>query len=531
MRRRLTWLVMLGACTRAPAGPGAPASPPVPGDMSRAPGPERQPIPAAPAEPVDLPAVADPPATPADPARPPKPLAPVTLAADAGLRLVLERRGWDFAAAPGLVVVLGADFTEVEAFAADTGASVWRTKAQQAPNGRHTLHVRGEQLILHAGPTRIHALLRDGRVLGSFPAFFNGSDSQCALRVQEGAALAEWNEWLPPAAAGSACAEVCECDLRLFDCVLGTPLGTPFRASETHLYHDLGEPHDTVCFNRPALLLRAAAATIVRVEDAAHDPTIMGLDPRTGATLWQRRDLGAAISQYGDEAGTDPAGTLCWLADRSSAVVFDCAAGTTRWRATTGEPETHGQTALRWHQGALAVTHQDARRTKIELRDARVGKRRWQRSLPADHWPLLPGEAPPRYPRTEVRSYVVLEPTTGATRAEIQLAAGQALYSAPGGGYLRHGDGKLAEFDARGAPLRERALVGDALARVTRTHLVLRGADELRVLRRDTLQPALVLAGSWSVSPSEAALGAEVLLLTEHRGPDMGRVLLLRPKP
>lgn len=520
--RRLVVLVLpaLVACARAPAGPTTPAGPPVLVDMSKRTAPEPAP---------ELLAAPVPEVTPGAPvATPSPPLTPVTLAADAGLRLVLDRRGWDFAAAPGLVVVLGDDFKQLEALDAGTGAARWRTQAQQEPNGRHTLHLRGEQLILHAGPTRIHVDLRDGRVLGSFPAFFNGSDRGCALRVQEGGALAEWNEWLAPAGVGSACAEACECDLRLFDCAAGTAVGAPFHASETHLYHSMSEPHDTVCWNRPALLVRAAATTVVRAEDDEHAPTIFGLDPGSGKPLWQRRDLAAAISSYGDGAGTDPEGKLCWLADGVSVVVFDCAAGTTRWRASVGDPDVAGQTFVRWHAGELAVTHRDARRVTIELREARGGKRRWQRSLAADRLPLLPGEPPPSYVHAEIHAYTLLDPTTGATRAEIPRTGTQSLH-ADAGDYLRIGDGQLAEFDARGKLLRERPLAGDDLTRATRTHLVRGTADTLTILRRDTLLPALTLAGSWAVSPSQAALGPDVLLLTQHRGQEMHRVLLLRP--
>lgn len=511
VRWQLASLVVLVACTPRPANPLAPAQRSVLEDSSETPGPS-------------------PPAgAPAKQAH-----APVTLAEHAGLRLVLERRGRDFAVAPGRVIVLGEDLMELEALDPTTGESQWRTRVQDKSNGRRTLHLQREQLILHAGPTRIHVALASGRVLGSYPATFNGNDLGCALRVYEGAVLADWGAWLAPSRAGSACVDTCECELQLFDCVAGTAIGSPYRATELHLHDDMGSAYNTMCMLRSEPVLRAAAVMIVRVEDD-RQPTYLGLDPVTGARLWARSDLGAALSQYSTIAGTDPDGRLCWLGDGARFVMFDCAAGTTRWQASTGDAKVYGQDAALWHAGDVMLRHHDDRRATIELREAKGGKRRWQRSFAADRTPLLVGEPPPELFKDEFGAYLVLDPASGATLGEISLLAGQTLHAAPEGGYLRIGAGQLAEFDPRGKLLRERPLAADSSGAtdtefsVTTHHLIERTRTRTRLLRRDSLQPVLNLEGLWSVRPSQAALGPEAVALIEHRGQEPGRILVLQP--
>lgn len=516
---------LLLACVRGPAPTPAPASlpaTPVPDDRSQVPGPGGQ-----------LAEIAEAPAPAPRPAKPgPVPLAAVTLAADAGLRLLYEGRGWDFAVAPGRVVILAKDFKELAAIDADTGTSLWRVQAQTRPNGRHTLHLQGERVILHAGPSRIHVDLRSGAILGRADAFFNGNDQRCGLRIREGDAEPEWGAWIPSHRAGAACAEACECSLRLFACSDGAALGTAFHVSETHLYHSLSEPHDTVCFNRPALLARGAGATVVRVEDEQHKPAIVGLDPGTGKSLWERRELAEMVSSFASVAGTDPAGTLCWLADSAQLVVFACATGKPQWRLRLGDAEAPATTSVTWHKGQLLVQHRDAARTQLSLHAAASGARRWQRRLPADRMALAIGEGPPAYAHggAPVAAYAIVDPDSGATRGEIAVVPDkQTLRRAPGGEYLRLGGETIAEFDRDGQPLRERPRVGDPVIAVTATHLIESRADQLRVLRRDTLQPVLTLPGSWSVKPSQAALGPTAIVLTEHRGSEPLRVLLLRP--
>lgn len=459
------------------------------------------------------------------------PLAAVVLAPDAGLRLVHEGRGWDFAVAPGRVVALAEDFQHLAAVDAATGKPLWRVQAQTQPMGRHNLHVQGERLILHAGPARIHVDLRSGAIVGRASGYYNGGDSGCGLRIVEGDQRADWAGWIAPHRAGAACAEACECSLRLFACGDGAAIGTPFLASETHLYHSLSEPHDTVCWNPPALLLRAATATIVRVEDEQHQPSVLGLDPASGATLWQRPELAEVIGAHTGHAGVDPAGALCWVADRVQLVVFTCATGATRWRLRLGEPETIADTSLTWHKGQLLVQHRDAVRTQLSLHDGAGGARRWQQRLPADRLVLSGGASPPLYsPGPPVAAYVIVDPGTGLRRGEIAVVPGkQVLRPAPEGGYLRLDDAQLAEFDRDGKLLRERPQASDHIAGVSTRHLVELQRDHVRVLRRDNLQPVLHLPGSWQLAPSEAALGPDALVLIEHRGAELPRVLLLRP--
>jgi hypothetical protein len=259
----------------------------------------------------------------------------------------------------------------------------------------------------------------------------------------------------------------------------------------------------------------------------------MGLDPATGATLWQRRELAEAMGAFSTQPGTDPTGELCWLHDEQELFVIACATGKTHWRLRLGDPERRAYTGVTWHKGQLLVQHRDAARTLLSLHDARGGARRWQRKLAADRMALAVGASTPAYAYggAPVAAYAIVDPDSGTTRGEITMVpAKQVLRKEPGGGYVRLGGPQLAEFDRDGKPLRERALATDDIGTVTRTHLVELRRDQLRVLRRDTLQPVLTLAGSWSVKPSAEALGPDALVLVEHRGADEPhRVVLLRP--
>jgi hypothetical protein len=63
-------------------------------------------------------------------------------------------------------------------------------------------------------------------------------------------------------------------------------------------------------------------------------------------------------------------------------------------------------------------------------------------------------------------------------------------------------------------------------------HFIVQATTErLTVLRRPTLDEALVAAGQYSVVESSAALGPGALLLREHRKDEPLRVVLLRAGP
>jgi hypothetical protein len=506
-------LALLAAC--APPV----VAPPAPPDRSEAPGPSGH-VPEDSAEATGPEGQAPGDLRPAVPA----PLAP---APDAGLRVIAELRAVAAIAVPGRVVVLEPDFLHLAAYDAATGAAQWRVRAQAEAQGRHTLHAQNEQVLLHAGPTRIHVDARTGALRGAHRSFYSGHDQGCALRILDGADEHGGDAWRPPSRLGTTCADACGCRLAVWDCDTGDAIGPVFHATETHLYRKLSEPHDTVCFQPPALLLRAASRLLLRVEDDARKPVVAGLDLGARAIAWQTPRLAAAISAYGGRAGADPDARTCWLGDDEEAVAFSCQHGAVRWRARLGEGT---RVADGGGGGLLLVRRRDAAVT-AELRDLAAGTRRWRVQLAADRLPRLvgqPGDLDDAPPGAPVRAHALLDPATGAVVAELSVAAGEEL-RVDGDGFVRVGGGRLAEFDARGALLRERALDGDARQlRVGPRWLLELRSDGVRVRRRDTLAGALAVAGAWSTLASEAALGPDRLLLSEHRGQEL-RIVLLGP--
>ena len=509
-RRLLGLAALLGACTpNRPPLPGddaAPEQPAAPPDMSPAPGPEA-PVPAA--SPLPTPAAA-----------------PVQLASDAGLRVVLDVPAYDVLAVPGRLITVEPDLLHLVARDPATGAMQWTTKVQPDAQGWHTLFGLGDLVYLLAGPRRILVDAATGSLRATRQGFYHGADKGCRLDLSAGERSAEWSTWIPATTATATCAQACGCSLFLFDCG-GAEAGASFHNPTTHLYRKLSEPHDTVCFDAPGVLARGPAHIVVRAQDDQHKPVILGLDATTFKPVWTRADLAKDISRYG-RSGVDPTGQLCWLADDTQLLAFRCATGATRWRMKlSSDSDAADDATIAWHSAGLLVQHRDATRTHVELRDL-AGKRRWQRTLPAGHHAVTPDTALGYLGASvAITSHDLLDPATGATIAAIPVADKETLQRSSDG-YVRLGPGRYAEFDASGQPIRAADLAGASIVRVTADHLVEREAEQLRVLRRATLTPALTLPGSWSLRASEA-LGPDVLVLFEHRGDAAPRVLVLRP--
>lgn len=506
---RLSLLCAAGLACTPPTRPPLPAEAPAPGDRSEAPGPEA-PVP------QDSPAPT-PPAASTLPA--------IALPQGSGLRVVLEARAWDTLAVPGHVVTVEPDLLHLAARDAATGAEKWRVQVQQRAEGWHTLFGLDDQAVLLAGQHRIHVDLATGAVRGTRRGFFHGVDKGCSLELTSGDRTAHWSTWIPSVPAGTACAQSCGCSLSVFDCSGATDRAAAFHSQTTHLYRSLREPHDTVCFKEPALLARGDRHLVVRVEDDKHNQIVAGLDATTFDRAWTRRDLGELL----ETAGVDPSGRLCWLGDDARLVAFACATGATRWQLRLGDG-VGARLEARWQTAHLLVQHRDMKRTHVELRDDRAA-RRWQRTLPADRYAVLPGEPLDRYyvGGADIQAIAILDPATGATLGEIPVPGDELLLTVPGG-YLRVAGGAHQEFDTRGKPTRAatRADV-DPVVHVATSHVVTVRAEQLRVLHRATLAPALTLPGRWALREATAALGPDVLVLQEHRDREAPRVLVLRP--
>lgn len=502
--------LVLGACALAcapasqppqPADASPPAAEPAPPDMSPAPGPST----AAPAP------------------------APLQLPANAGLRVVLDLPAWDILAMPSRLVTVDPDFLHLTARDAATGAVQWTAQVQPDSQGWHTLFGLGDAIVLLAGPRRIHVDAATGAVRGTRRGFYHGADRDCRLELSAGDRTADWSTWIPATPAPPSCAQSCGCSLGVFDCSGATDAATSFHNQTTHLYRSLREPHDTVCFDRPAVLARGAAHVVVRAQDEQHTPTVMGLDATTYTRVWTRPDLATTITAP-EYSGADPSGQTCWIGGDTNLLGFACATGATRWRVrfAADDAKDPGEADVAWQRAGLFMQHRDGERALVELRGA-DGKRRWRRTLPADHYAITEHTQLGYMSATvPIAAYALLDPSTGATIATIPVTDKQSFVRTSDG-YARLGPDTCAEFDARGRPLREVKFAGDAIVRVTADHLVERTADRLRVIRRGTLAPVLTLTGKWSLRDSTAALPPEVLVLHEHRGESTPRVLVLRP--
>jgi hypothetical protein len=507
---RIAWLGLFGALACTPNRPplpvdeSEPAHEPAPQDMSPAPGP----------------------GAPVPEASSPAPAASnVQLAADAGLRVVLDLPAWDVLAAPGRVVTVEPDLLHLAARDPATGAVQWTSKVQPDSNGWHTLFGLGDSIILLAGPRRIHVDAATGTVRGTRQGFFHGADKGCSLDLSADGRSADWSTWIPATPATATCAQSCGCSLFVFDCSGASDRGASFHSQTTHLYHSLREPHDTVCFDEPGVLARGADRIVVRAQDDTGKPLVAGLDATTFKTVWTRPEY-ATLSRHGS-SGADPSGSHCWIADDTELLVFQCSTGIRRYKTVHGgKGEDPGTATVAWPPGGALVQHRDSRRTLIQLRDA-GGERRWERTLPAGQHAVLPTTVLDSIGGPAITTHVLLDPATAATIARIPIADKQRLVRTSDG-YARLGPNGYAEFDARGQPLRESPRSSEWFVRVTPGHIVERSAEQLRVLRRGTLAPVLTLAGSWSLRTSEA-LGPDALVLFEHRGEKTPRVLVLRP--
>lgn len=492
-------LLVLAACAparpsaQAPAPVAAPVVEPAPSDMLDRTAPNGQPAPA------DGPA----------------PLQPA-----AGATIVLDARAVDVVALPGRVVALEPDYQHLRGFDPVTGAELWRTQAQERPNGLHTLYPLGERVLLHAGPLLAIVDAQSGAVVARTEAWHG---ERCGLRIVRGLEQ-RWREHVPWDSETVACAYHCECSLQLFDCATGARQQR-FNSSVTHLYHSLSQPHDNVCWKPPRLLGRARGRTLAAIE-VDDDYRLEALT--ADATAWQDARLGAAIGRHagvGGDAGRD----VCWTQADDELLVWTCSTGKLRWRARREPQEGHVVERTRLDGDLVIGERRSDRHVVLDARALATGKRLWQRVLAADRALLFAGERPDAW-RDGPITYMRIDPATGATLAELTLPKGDALWPDPAGGWVRTGDA-YAELDGEFKPRREVARDMSHTTWLGGQFIVQATADRLTVLRRPALDVALAAAGRFAVVESSAALEPGALLLREHRKDEPLRVVLLRAAP
>lgn len=459
------------------------------------------------------------------PAPAPPPLAP--LHPRAGLRKVLEVRGWDVVAAPGRVLVLDDDFLHVRAFDATTGAELWRARVQEKANGRHTMYPLGERVLLYAGPSLIAIDVRDGKVVAtSLAGGYHGSDDHCGLQIVRDLDRPPWRGHVPEDSDRVACAVTCECSLNLVRCDTGAPLAS-FRGSVSHVYHSLSEPHDNVCWRPPRLLGKVKGRTLLAIEDENGGYTAAAVVG--DKVTWRAPALGDVVGRFIEVDG-DAASDTCWATDGETLTVWTCSTGQVTWRAEHTKQEGYVDARARLAgPGRLLVQLRGADRNLVEMRPLAGGKPLWSRSLAADRRILIPGAPfdPPSWDTPT--TYMLVDPATGATRAELPLAAHERLWPDPRGGLVRIG-AAWTEFEADGRE--RRAVLQDmsAIAWLGDRLLTTGGDATFAVRRRADFAPLLEVPASVTAGESRAALGPDALLVYEHRGAEPLRIALLRPE-
>lgn len=516
VRPALVLVLVLAACSAKTAAP-QPA-------VVEAPVSEDMPDPPAPAA-VDPPteAPAEPPASAASPA----PSPPAELEPGAGLRVVLDVRGWDVTALPGRVVVLDDDFRHLRAFDPATGAELWRLEVQEQGRGLHTLHAVGDRVLLHAGPDIIAVDVTRGQVVGRHSAYgYNGNDDHCRLHVRRGFTSA-WQAHVPFEADRTVCATVCECSVHLFRCDTGAPITEAFRGQITHLYHDIGEAHDNVCWNPPRLFGQLKGRALLALETNRDTSVGVALDGH-GKEVWRRPELAPAIRRF-RAFGGDVAADTCWSVDAKDMFTWTCSTGQIKWKTEFPGGDDHwGGDARLIAPGKLLVRRRSQQAVQAELRELATGKRLWRRQLPAGHVVLAPGEDPRDLVFDPAATFEWIDLRTGATTRALQVSDSQAVVRDGPGNYLRVGGPDTLELDAAGQPVRTVSRDTHGLAWVSPRLLGLRDEQRFTLLRRPDYAPALSMAGRWYVDEASPALGPDATLLWEHRGDEPLRLVLVR---
>lgn len=356
-----------------------------------------------------------------------------------GLEVIARVPAYDARQSGGRIVVVDPDLRTARGVALETGKELWATPLALEHVGRATLYPdfgADQRLVLHV------------------------ADALVVLDPASGAIAARhhvwWNEkvWLQQ--LRGACTLGGECDYRLVDCDDAHPYGPHFRIAITHLYHDLGKPHDNVCWG-PSFLVGRAGALIIAVTDGrtwespggpqVEGPVTVAVAVKSGAVVWTSRAFGSSHG-VSEASGSSPDGSTCWLTGLEGKLdVFSCATGKPLFQKTYGEHSLGAPELLvTWADGGLFVSSSDS----ASLLDAKTGKPRWSIALPAA------GLALPLATRLDLahaslwraRKVLLLDAKTGKEAARFDLPEYTGVVQSPDLG-LRV-PGKVA-FDANGA--------------------------------------------------------------------------------
>lgn len=273
-----------------------------------------------------------------------------------------EGRAWEVELVGEVAVALEADLRHLVAVDLATGKRRWRREVQQKPNGYHALDVVDGRLFLWAGPTLMEIAPNTGRVLSRGEVLHNRRE--CVLTAD-----------------GAQGAASCDIGLWLFG-LAPVKLGPLLRATEVHMYQDLGQPHTThYLHSARALLGRVGGLAIVAVEGDREDrhgmftaaAVLAAVDPATGEKRWRTSELVASGLTAG---GITQDRARAWVLSESTraAGAVDAKTGALVWKvAPTGE-DTQFNGDLLGDGSAMVVLVDDV----VTCRDLATGVERWK---------------------------------------------------------------------------------------------------------------------------------------------------------
>ncbi|PKN54426.1 MAG: hypothetical protein CVU56_26640 [Deltaproteobacteria bacterium HGW-Deltaproteobacteria-14] len=345
-----------------------------------------------------------------------------------------EGRAWQVELVGDLAVALEADLCHLVAVDLATGERRWRREVQAEANGYHTLVVVDGRLFLWAGPTLIELAPKTGRVLSRGEILHNRRE--CALMVD-----------------GPQGAASCDIGLWLFG-LAPVELGPLLRATEIHLYEDLGRPHTTHYLQSARWLFgRADGLAVVAVEGdrgGRHGmftaPAVLAaVDPTTGDARWRTSELVASGLTAG---GITQDHGRAWVLSESTraAGAVDAKTGALVWKVAAKGEDSPFNGDLLGDGSAMVVLADDV----VTCRDLVTGAERWRAPAGGAQRVLVLGgrDSPRVYTGDEPMPVAVATP--GGRVRVIEIPAGGQVFR-DGDGLAIAWSGRVRRLDARGA--------------------------------------------------------------------------------
>lgn len=206
---------------------------------------------------------------------------------------------------------------------------------------------------------------------------------------------------------------------------------------------------DTGCWGfHPDVIGGGNGVSVVSREASQGGDRVIGIDTRSGRTLWER-----AIATRGYGAGASPDGELCWVighrdesaADAMELRAFACRTGRARFSVPDVEVAAWSATAP---AGLFVAGAREA-----ALVDPQRGRPRWRRAIQSGEVALVAGarvhEESPAYASSDrERTLLVLSPSDGNVVIRVPLPAHEGVIGRADGTLIV---GESAEIDAAGA--------------------------------------------------------------------------------